>query len=323
MASRRSLQNGRIRLAGFGVVAAAAVVACEACAGSSREGRPEEHGSAARASTGAELMAADRAFAADSRARGPEAWADIWAEGGRLETATEPAIGPAEVGMAVAASLGPVLPRMEWVPVESGMWWEDAGWTWGRWWIRPPTGGEPADTGRYFTAWVRDDGRWKVALDVNVPHCLGVTGAQQFDFWIGDWQVAQRIRGDEDWEEYPARSTVRPVADGCLLVESWDGTVRFPWEGMDEPAAMHGGSIRLFDPDSRTWRIHWIDDRSNAFGAAFVGGFEGTSGVFVGTGPRRTRIVFDRRPARRVGWRLEIPEGDDWRPIWTMMFTGR
>lgn len=272
-------------------------------------------------STTAELMAADRAFASDSRARGADAWAAIWAERGRLETTSPAAVGPAEVRAAVAASLGAVLPRMGWAPAEAGTWWEDAGWTWGNWWIEPPGGGEPVDTGRYLTGWIREDGRWKVALDVSVPDCHGVPDARQFDFWTGDWQVAQRIRAGADWEEYPARSDVEPVADGCLLIERWSGTVRFPWEGMEEPSALRGGSIRYLDLESGTWRIQWIDDRANGFGPPSVGGFEGTRGVFMGTGARPARIVFDQGSGGAVEWRLETPVGDDWLPIWTMTFT--
>jgi hypothetical protein len=135
--------------------------------------------------------------------------------------------------------------------------------------------------------------------------------ARQFDFWLGDWTIEQRVlRADGSYAEFPARTTVRLAAAGCALVEDWSGTVQFFWEGMREPAELHGLSVRAWDRDSRMWSIHWMDDRSPAFTAPFVGGFKDGRGAFLQTaiGPdgveRTSRITFERPADGVVDWSL-------------------
>ena len=55
--------------------------------------------------------------------------------------------------------------------------------------------------------------------------------ARQFDFWLGDWAIEQRIlRQDGSYAEFPARTSVRPAAAGCALVEAVDEVAHAPRE---------------------------------------------------------------------------------------------
>ena len=47
--------------------------------------------------------------------------------------------------------------------------------------------------------------------------------ADGFDFWIGEWEIAQRILGsDGEWVELPARTSVAPALDRRAVVERRD-----------------------------------------------------------------------------------------------------
>jgi hypothetical protein len=148
--------------------------------------------------------------------------------------------------------------------------------------------------------------------------------AEQFDFWIGEWTVTQEIATqDGGWETYPARSTVATALDGCALVERWEGTVRFYWEGMLEPASLQGLSVRAPGQDG-SWRIHWMGSREPTFGAPWVGGFDAGEGTFIrntGTGAQ-TRIRFFDVTETSVEWELAVTanDGSTWIPLWKMHF---
>ena len=154
--------------------------------------------------------------------------------------------------------------------------------------------------------------------------------ARQFDFWLGDWVIEQRIlRQDGSYAEFPARTSVRPAAAGCALIEDWRGTVQFFWTGMEAPAALHGLSVRAWDPATRAWVIHWLDDRDPSLGEPFVGGFEDGRGVFTQTttgedGVERTsRIAFDNPAEGVVEWSLATSRdgGESWTTLWSMHMT--
>jgi hypothetical protein len=154
--------------------------------------------------------------------------------------------------------------------------------------------------------------------------------ARQFDFWLGDWAIEQRIlRKDGSYAEFPARTSVRLAAAGCALVEEWRGSVQFFWAGMETPAELHGLSIRAWDPTDRVWVIHWLDDMNPALGEPFVGGFEDGRGTFIqattgSDGVERTsRITFDNPVEGVVEWSLASSRdgGESWTTLWSMHMT--
>lgn len=153
---------------------------------------------------------------------------------------------------------------------------------------------------------------------------------RQFDFWIGDWDIEQRILDpDGDWLTFPARTSVRPALDGCALVEHWEGEVQFFWQGMEAPDRLLGLSVRSYDADAGEWVIRWMDTRTPKFGDGSRGIFEDGVGSFYreGTSPdgrsMTSRIrFFDIRP-ETVKWDLAISTDDrvTWTTIWEMYMT--
>lgn len=151
-------------------------------------------------------------------------------------------------------------------------------------------------------------------------------GARAFDFWIGEWEISQRIlRQDGSWIELPARTSVRAALDGCALVEQWSGEVLFFWEGMKTAEPMKGFSVRAYDPRAGHWNIHWMDTRTARFGNPYVGTFVDGRGEFfrdweTPQGPRVGRITFVEAGANAVTWALAVSTDDrrTWQTIWTM-----
>jgi len=160
--------------------------------------------------------------------------------------------------------------------------------------------------------------------------CPG-SGARAFDFWIGEWDITQKIlRQDGSWLELPARTSVTASLDGCALIERWSGEVLFFWEGMERPETMKGLSVRAHDPESNAWNIHWMDTRSPRFGSPYVGTFAAGRGEFfreweTPQGPRVGRITFSEIRKNTVNWALAIStdERRTWQTMWTMAMRRR
>jgi len=114
------------------------------------------------------LEDADRAFAAASKARGADAWAETVAEHGVLYRRQGLVAGPAAVRETMAKPLAEA--TVLWEPVASGI--NPAGtlgFTVGRarWMGR---GNEPVGAGSYVTIWQRQpDGTWKWVFDAGRP----------------------------------------------------------------------------------------------------------------------------------------------------------
>lgn len=168
-----------------------------------------------------------------------------------------------------------------------------------------------------------------VALEASVAESAETCGTPEshaFDFWIGDWNIRQKIlRQDGTWLRFEAKTSVSPALDGCAIVEHWEGTVQFFWEGMRTPEPMRGLSVRAYDPDTGRWHIHWMDTRTPHFGAPYVGGFSEGRGEFfrewmTPEGERLGRITFSDITPESVDWELAISSdgGQSWSSLWVM-----
>lgn len=115
----------------------------------------------------AELLEADRAFAAKARADGvPAAFTQYAAEDALIVTSGEIISGRA--GVTASYADWPAGARLEWAP-ETGRVSArgDMGWTWGNSMYTAPDGTRRA--GRYVSVWTRDfDGNWRFAFDAPI-----------------------------------------------------------------------------------------------------------------------------------------------------------
>jgi hypothetical protein len=147
-----------------------------------------------------------------------------------------------------------------------------------------------------------------------------------FDFLFGSWNVHNRylkgrLRHSTEWTEFAARSHVEPLLDGFGHLDRYsavrDGS---PFEGI---------TLRLFDPTTGEWSIHWADTgRARTLLPPMVGRFIGGVGEFFGDetvdGKKvRCRFLWTRPAANSARWEQAFSEdgGKTWETNWIMTFT--
>ena len=154
-----------------------------------------------------------------------------------------------------------------------------------------------------------------------------MSGATDFDFFMGSWTVrnrylGERLRGSEDWEEFEATSDVRPLS-GVLGNED-----EFRTEAL---GGFVGMSFRFFDPEAGRWSIYWADSRRpGMLDPPVFGGFANGSGVFEGTDvlackPILVRFTWSAVDTQEPRWEQAFSGdgGESWEPNWVMEFARR
>jgi hypothetical protein len=140
---------------------------------------------------------------------------------------------------------------------------------------------------------------------------------RQFDFWIGDWDVAIRARKSptsDEWGEAKGRQRIEAILGGCAISEN------FSADGPKEPWA--GKSYSSWQPQLGKWRQTWVDDGGSFL--AFTGGVE--DGVMTLYGEPRTvkdvsfqmRMVFKNVTADSLLWEWQR-SADEWKTATVMM----
>jgi hypothetical protein len=98
-----------------------------------------------------------------------------------------------------------------------------------------------------------------------------------FDFELGTWSTHLRrlvhpLTGSTTWVEYDGSSVVRPV---------WNGQANFVELDVSGPAGrIVGLSLRMFDPETRTWSLNFASAAGGGMGVPAIGGFKGGRGEF-------------------------------------------
>jgi hypothetical protein len=116
-------------------------------------------------------------------------------------------------------------------------------------------------------------------------------GARDFDWEFGTWKtrvrrLADPLSGSRQWLEYEGTSVVRPLLDGrANLVEL----------NVSGPAGrIEGVSLRLYNPQTRQWSLHYASLRSGMLTRPVFGGFRGGRGEFYGMEDLDRRAVLVR-----------------------------
>ncbi|HXA47142.1 MAG TPA: hypothetical protein VNW52_05900 [Burkholderiaceae bacterium] len=149
------------------------------------------------------------------------------------------------------------------------------------------------------------------------------SGAHGFDFFFGLWQVRnrrlkERMAGCSEWEEFDATSDCHPILGGAgnqdeFLSRHWPDFI--------------GMSLRLFDPQTQTWSIFWIDNQSVVMQPPVVGRFIGNEGIFEGPDefngkPIVVRYLWSRIETATPRWEqaFSSDHGTTWETNWIMNF---
>jgi hypothetical protein len=152
------------------------------------------------------------------------------------------------------------------------------------------------------------------------PH---VDGRNDFDFLYGKWNIVNRRRrhvfqGCEDWQEFPATCEVEPVLGGMGHIEKFE-TV-FP-NGMP----LEGLTVRIFNPQTQLWSLHWSDSHSCTLFPAVVGRFVNGRGEFYGADSangREIQVAFTwseiTGDSARWAQAFSLDDGRTWEWNWEM-----
>lgn len=138
-------------------------------------------------------------------------------------------------------------------------------------------------------------------VDTVASRCA-VPERAQFDFWLGRWTVR-----DSTGKEV-GRSEITRVADGCAILERWEGA-----EGV------HGTSLNVYDGDSGRWRQLWAG--GGGLVLRLAGGLDGEamvlSGSHVTSGGAtlldRIRWAPMEGGGVRQTWEVSKDDGETWR----------
>lgn len=109
------------------------------------------------------------------------------------------------------------------------------------------------------------------------PARVGHGGQGDFDFEIGTWRTRLRRRvrpltGSTTWVAYEGTTTVRKV---------WDGRANLVELVADGPAGhFEGLSLRLYNPQSRQWTLHFANSADGVLAPPTVGEFRNGRGEF-------------------------------------------
>ncbi|HEV7783509.1 MAG TPA: hypothetical protein VGO58_19680 [Chitinophagaceae bacterium] len=131
-----------------------------------------------------------------------------------------------------------------------------------------------------------------------------------FDFLEGRWAVynrklKSRLTGSNDWAEFESVLHMRKTLLGLGNVENYYATFNgIPFEGQ---------AVRLFNPRTKLWTIHWVDSNNPFMDQHPVtGSFENGVGKFY------TKDVFNGKDIIMLyQWDATKPE----RPIWSQAFS--
>lgn len=149
--------------------------------------------------------------------------------------------------------------------------------------------------------------------------------AHDFDFEFGTWKthlrlLVKRLAGSNTWADLEGTSVVRKV---------WDGRANLGELKVDNATThIQGISLRLYNPQSREWYIHWANAKDGTLGPAMVGKFTNGRGEFYNQEMFDGKAAFVRFIFSDVtanSFQLEqaysTDGGKTWEPNWIATFT--
>lgn len=146
---------------------------------------------------------------------------------------------------------------------------------------------------------------------------------RELAFWIGEWDLVSKVRADpgkDAWTEEKGTDSIRPVLNGCALLQEWRGTVA------GQP--LHGMSVTSYVPGAGEWQQAWVDDSGpNMYffrGKMQDGRMVLTREVKADGKTTYRRQVFSNIKPDSLDWVYEhSADGESWTPMWTIHYTRR
>lgn len=108
-------------------------------------------------------------------------------------------------------------------------------------------------------------------------HASATSSQNDFDFLVGKWvlkdkKLKSRLTNNNEWIEFESTVEMRKLLNGIGNMDIYRTTVDGkPFEGV---------ALRLFNPKTKLWSIHWVDSNVGVMDPPVVGSFEGNIGTF-------------------------------------------
>jgi hypothetical protein len=159
------------------------------------------------------------------------------------------------------------------------------------------------------------------------PHAARAT-KHDFDFLHGSWTIhnrylKERLKGSEEWLEFAARADVEPLLNGFGQIDRYSA--------VRHGARVEGMTLRLFNPETGEWTLHWADTvRTGVLQPPMIGRFMGGVGKFfgeetVGGKPVLCRFHWTRTSDGSPRWEQAFSDdrGKTWEINWVMTLKRR
>lgn len=147
-----------------------------------------------------------------------------------------------------------------------------------------------------------------------------------FDFLLGSWKIRNRfldgrLCGSNDWIEFEARYNLQLLLDGLGNIDCYFA--------VRDGKAIEGITLRLFNPATGEWSLHWADNvRPGTLLPSMTGKFQGDLGEFFGdeylNGDKvQCRFHWYRSGPQSPRWEqaFSADGGKTWETNWIMYFT--
>lgn len=139
--------------------------------------------------------------------------------------------------------------------------------------------------------------------------------ANQFDFWVGEWNLEWKT---QTGEVQRGTNVVNKVLGGCVVQENFDGGAKLPLKGI---------SHSMFEARSGKWKQTWVDNSGSYLD--FVGGMDGDKMIlsrgFTGRDgkERMQRMIFFNIEKNSIDWKWEgsTDGGKTWKLAWHIKYS--
>jgi hypothetical protein len=149
-------------------------------------------------------------------------------------------------------------------------------------------------------------------------------GQHDFDFIIGNWKIHNRrlrnpLTGSTSWVEFEGTSVAHTI---------WGGRAYLDEAEFDDPSGhIQGMTLRLYDPKTHLWSLHWATSTQGTLGIPTVGHFSNGRGEFYDHEVFQGRAIFVRFlwldiKLNSCHWEqaFSADGGKTWETNWTMDF---
>jgi hypothetical protein len=116
-------------------------------------------------------------------------------------------------------------------------------------------------------------------------------GQRDFDFLIGKWKyhlkrLQNPLTGSTSWIEFDGKGQCRPI---------WNGNAQIDELDVNGPTGhVQGLTLRLYNPQSRQWSLHWANAADGLLGVPTVGSFKDGRGEFYDMETYKGRTILVR-----------------------------